>query len=481
MRKYTYALAAGLVLAAGCKDITSTEVNPVDLPTAEALTGALTRVGLNTLATGILAADRATWAGVGSTYPILANIYARDIIRIDVNEPRYVNESLNGAPDPGSFAGSGGWTPNYTTIRAANTLLQASERPDPGVFTEAELSAARGFARTMKALAYYRAIELRDTIGVALQLDDPGPVTPGPLICKTNGLAYVAALLDSANTDLVAGNTTPGTTRLPWTSFPTGMTAFGRNYTLISNFILFNRGIKGKVDLYRGLDHQAPNPALFTQAITELTQALGGTAAGAVPSSRFQTGIYHVFVPAGSEGTANPYPDIRIGINPNVTAELQAGDARASKFVARTTLSGFGVSVNRTYVGSVNNATNQARPIALLRDEELVLLRAQAYIEANQFANAILDLNSVRTSYGLTGYTSFADKEAARTALLYEKRYSLFGEGVQRLVDLRAYGRLKEPFFTKALPGDIFNTAFPIPKPEADARGGVGNLTPTCS
>lgn len=478
MRKFTYALAAGLVLAVGCKD--TTLVNPVDLPTAEALSGALTRGGLNTLATGVLAADRATFAGVGSTYPILANIFSRDIIRIDVNEPRYVNETLNGAPDPGSFSGSGGFTPNYVTIRATNTLLQALDNPAPSTFTDAELSAARGFARTMKALAYYRVIELRDSIGVAIQPDDPATITPGPIVCKTNGLAYVAALLDSANTDLAAGSTT-ATTRLPWTTFPTGMFAFGRDYRLISNFILFNRGIKGKVNLYRGLDRQAPNPALFTTAITELTQALDGTAAGGVTSTRFQTGLYHVFVPSGSEGTANPYPDARIGLNPNVLAEIQAGDTRRSKFVTRTTLTAQGLSITDTYVGAVSNAANQARPIALLRDEEVVLLRAQAFIEANRFPEAILDINSVRTTYGLAGYTSFANREAARTAVLYEKRYSLFGEGVQRLVDLRAYGRLNETFFARALPGDLFNSAFPIPKPEADARGGTSNLTPTCT
>jgi hypothetical protein len=475
MRKYMYALAGGLVLAAGCKD--STLVNPVDQPTAEALSGALTRGGLGTLATGVLAADRNIYVGVGSTYPILANIFSRDILRLDPNEPRYVNETLNGSPDPGSFAGSGGWGGMYTAIRASNTMLQALENPVAGAFTPAELAAARGFARTWKAIDYYRATELRDTIGVAIQADDPASVTPGALICKKNALTYVAALLDSANTDLVAA----GDIQFPWSTFPTGMSAFGRNYRQVSNFIRFNRGWKGKVDLYRGLDHQAPNPALFTTAITELTEALGGAAPGAVATSTFTNGLYHVFVPAGTESAANPYPDTRIGLHPSVKAGILPGDTRSSKIVSRTAVTLQGLTITDTYSGSVSNAANQARPIAVLRDEELVLLRAQAYFEAGQLANGLLDLNRVHTNYGLTAYGPFANLEAARTAVLYDKRYSLLGEGVQRLVDLRAYGRLKEPFFTKVLPGDLFNTAFPIPKPEADARGGTGNLTPTCS
>src|SRR4051812_25850736 len=143
MRKYTYALAAVLLAATGCKD--SPLVNPVDQPTAGALSGALTRGGLTTLVTGILGADRNVFVGTGSTYPILANIFSRDIIRLDASEPRYVNETLNGSPDPGSFAGSGGWAGMYVAIRAANTTLQALDNPAPATFSTAELSAARGF------------------------------------------------------------------------------------------------------------------------------------------------------------------------------------------------------------------------------------------------------------------------------------------------------------------------------------------------
>ena len=66
-----------------------------------------------------------------------------------------------------------------------------------------------------------------------------------------------------------------GTTQLPFVP-PTGFTAFGRNYRTPANLILLNRGLKGKVDVYRGLQHSSPTAGAFTAAITELTQALGG-------------------------------------------------------------------------------------------------------------------------------------------------------------------------------------------------------------
>ena len=472
MKKYIFALLTGVMVTVSCKD--STAVRPTDAPTADALSGELRRASLQTLAIALLAADRQTFVGTGSAYPILANIYARDIYRLDPSEPRYLNETIVATPDRGSFAGGGGWAGQYVTIRQSNTILAALANPAPGVFSAAELAAVRGFAQTYKAIAYYRIVEMRDTIGVALQKDDPADVVPADIICKKNMNNYVAALLDSANTNLVAA----GAINFPWSAFPSGMTAFGRNYRSVPNFVLFNRGWKGKVDFYRGMDHQNPQPALFTTAIAELTQALGGAAAGAVPASSFQTGMYYVFVPAGTEAAPNPYSDTRIGINPALDSVL-AGDTRASKIVARTSTTIQGVTLTKTLVKSVPSAANQASPLPVLRDEELVLLRAQAEFEAGQFANGYLDLNSVHTFYGNVAYVPSVLIDQARSDLLYDKRYSLLGEGVQRLVDLRAYSRLNAANYPKQTATDAYNTAFPIPKAEFDARN--GNITPVCN
>lgn len=491
IRKYTLALVVGAAaLSIGCKD--NPIVSPTDQPTAEQLTGQpLTRGGLATLATGIMAADRAIYVGVGTTYPVIVNIWAREQVRLDASEPRYVNETLRGAPDPGSFAGGGGWAGAYTAIRAANTVLQALDNPAPDAFTDQEIASGKGFARTWKAIDYYRVLELRDTVGIAIQKDDPDDLVPGPLVCKASALNYIAALLDSANANLATAQTgaaSVAVTQFLW-AVPSGMTAFGRNYRLLTNFVRFNRGWKGKVDLYRAIQRPVPanKATLLTDAIAELTTALGGGAPGTILSSSFSSGLYHVFVPSGTEASANGYSDSRLGLNPNVEAKILAADTRKSKFQDRASLTVQGITLTRRFTGTAASSTNQSRPIAVMRDEELVLLRAQAYFEAGQVANGLLDLNSVRTSYGLPALTA-ADVptlEQQRDAILYEKRYSLFGEGVQSLVDLRAYSRLNSAYFPLKAGGasdpntEVFNQAFPIPKAEADARG--NNLTPTCT
>jgi len=468
MKRYsTIALAAvAIAAAAGCKD--NAVVNPIDAPTVDALSGPLTRVTLQQLATGALAQDRAS-ANVFA-YTVEPGIWARDIYRIDASEPRFIQETLGGNPDPGSFSGSGAWQGYYTAMRAENTLILALANAPSSQFSIAEVNATRGFFRTMKALDLWRVIEMHDSVGATIQTDDPNAVTD--VRCKPAVLSYVAALLDSANTDLgaAAGATVPF-------KLPTGFTAFGRDYSKVSNIILFNRALKGKVDYYRAIDRTNPTPALFTTAITELTTALGA-GPGAVPVSQFKTGAYYVFVPGGSENAPNNISDSKVGLNPGVQDSIQAGDTRASKIVSRTTLSGFGLSTSITYSGAVASTTNQAAPLGILRDEELVLLRAQAEIEAGQLANAILDVNSVRTNYGLAA-TTFATQAAGRTAVLYEKRYSLLYEGPQRADDLREYKYLNATYHKPETSTDPYNAALPLPRAELNARGVTTN--PACT
>jgi len=122
MKRYTtIVLAATALVAAGCKD--NPVANPIDAPTVGALSGALTRVTLQQLATGVLAQDRAS--ADAFAYLFESGIFARDVYRIDASEPRYVQETLGGNPDPGSFTGGGAWAGYYTAIRAGNNLILA--------------------------------------------------------------------------------------------------------------------------------------------------------------------------------------------------------------------------------------------------------------------------------------------------------------------------------------------------------------------
>ncbi|MGH2709327.1 MAG: RagB/SusD family nutrient uptake outer membrane protein, partial [Actinomycetota bacterium] len=82
-------------------------------------------------------------------------------------------------------------------------------------------------------------------------------------------------------------------------------------------------------------------------------------------------------------------------------------------------------------------------PIPLVKNEELILLRAEANINLNDLGAALTDINTVRVmSGGLAPLLVFLDQTAAIDELLYNRLFSLLYEGAHRWIDLRRYGRL---------------------------------------
>lgn len=469
MKRYlTLALAAGVAVTA-CKD--NPTVPPIDAPTIGAIK-TLTPTTLQQLAIGVTAQDRSAYATTAVL--TLPEILARDVYRIDASEPRYVGETLGGQADPGSFAGGGGFAAFYTATRAANNVLLALKTASPSYFSTADITISRGFFRTMKALDFYRVAELRDSVGIPLQTDAAQEITP--IYCKPHVLTYIAALLDSANADFAA---VPNDTRLPFDLPPSWKQFAGRNYNVDSNLVLFNRALKGKVDFYRAIDRTSPQPALLQTSINELTQALRGRGPGQVTGAALEEGIYYQFDPVVDQ-ISNLRSDSKIAANPHLNDSIPSTDARRSKVILRgDTLAAQGLSSRFTFSFSVPSSANQVEPIPLIKDEELVLLRAQAEIEAGQLANALLDINAVHLKYNAAPVAPAATVDAYRAAVLHEKRLSLLFEGPQRLVDLRAYGYLNSAHFVAELPTDPYNNAFPIPRAELNARGLSTN--PACT
>src|SRR6266536_2841237 len=101
-----------------------------------------------------------------------------------------------------------------------------------------------------------------------------------------------------------------------------------------------------------------------------------------------------------------------------------------------------------------------AAPIPVIRNEELVLLHAEAEIGLNDFASALTDINSVRTSAGnLTSLGSLGSKDQAIAELLYNRKYSLLWEQGATWVDARRYGLLN----TIPIPPGFSNSTPPNP------------------
>jgi hypothetical protein len=112
-------------------------------------------------------------------------------------------------------------------------------------------------------------------------------------------------------------------------------------------------------------------------------------------------------------------------------------------------------------------------PIPLIKNEELILLRAEANIGLNNPAAAVPDINLVRTtSGGLLPYAGPVDQPSLLTELLYNKRYSLLYEGGHSWIDFRRYSRTADlvAFDRPGPPPDVIFNTLPIPSAEVLPR-----------
>jgi len=161
-------------------------------------------------------------------------------------------------------------------------------------------------------------------------------------------------------------------------------------------------------------------------------------------------------------------------VHPSVAADIQPGDQRLDRKTEQlpapvTDPFGF-VTVDRIFriYGSVS------APIPIIRNEELLLLRAEARLQTNDLDGARADINLVRAISGGLAPIDQPTWETTMSAaerldeLLYNRRYSLLFEGGHRWIDLRRYDRLDE------LPNDHPSfkrfKQFPFPKAECDPR-----------
>jgi hypothetical protein len=460
------AVAVGLALSVfgACKD--STGVPELNNLTDDLIANGIDRGSASLLLTGLVDRDRQS---VDNRYLVFSQTMARNVYRLDSAEPRWVTELLSGSPDAGGFVGSGAFASFFNAIRTANTLVdklpttKRAELAPQFQLSDAEIAGVRGVARTIKAQAFYRALEMRDTLGLPIAVGGTVSTDLAPFVCKKNVLGYLAVLLDSAQTDLTAAGSTF------YFSLPAGYAAplAGVDFTTPAGFLKYNRALKGKVELYRGLDGDA---TAYARALTALNASYLDTTAS------LSRGPVYTYSTAPGE-TSNPTFDNNIVANPKAEAALDSGDARAAKFSSAKATSRYGfTSGHRLAETRTANTANQTRPRRILSNEELILLRAQVEIEQNNLAAATLDINAVRTKYGLTQVAP-TTKQAAIAALMYEKRYSLFFEGAQRLVDLRAYGLFNSANLPAENVSDTYVRYLPIPKAELDQRGGTAPKT----
>jgi len=439
------ALVAVAVITGGCSfDIANPNTPDIIGPDP-------TRSEVAATANGILIATRADMAD----WALDGGIFGREAYRFDGSDPRFTGELMQGPLDPGSRAfGGDHWAEEYTAIRTANDLLAVL--PSATLLTAEEQSATAGFAHTFQA--YNLLIVLDAHLQDSIPIDVGTSVTAPPAPFVTNAAAYdrVISLLDGAVAELDAGGDA-----FPFT-LPSGFSGFNTPAT----FRPFNRALRARVAVYRGD---------FTGALAALAESFLD------PAGPLDRGVYMDFS-AGPGDFANPLAlDPQVGENfghPSLRtgAQLQPGGDRDQRFldklVTRPVRSAGTPTLLTSDLGWVRYPSPNS-PIPIIKNEELVLLRAEANIGLSNLGPAVTDIDLVRTtSGGLAPYAGAVDQASLLTELLYNKRYSLLFEGGHSWVDYRRYGRLAD-LATNERGGetpDLLFTTLPIPTAEVLPR-----------
>lgn len=443
------ALPAAALLGFACSDPFIPDYNNPQLPSVIPSIDQL-----QNQVTGLVAGDREQHA----FFILVLETMGRDAYRIDGADPRYIQMPL-GQFSPGAFLVDFTWNSTYRTILGAQRLAQGVEG-SPAV-SPAEKAGSQGFARTIQALEYIKAIETRDTLGVPIA---SGSGALDPIRCKPAVLTYISALLDSAQTNLLAGGST----------FPFTLPAGFAGFTTPASFLKFNRALAAKVHIYRGFAgyKSAGNPINAAELNAALT-ALDASFYSATPAN-FRVGPYHSFSTASGDLQNGNYNRAVYRANPKVLSQADAGDQRLSKIQQDPS---YQLSLPGTPPPAQSdiiflNITGPLTPLPIIIDEQLVLMRAEALWGLNRDAEALALINLVRqNSGGLPARTlgSFATRLDILREILKQKRYSLLFESGDRAVDYRMFGLWTELGKELQPPGDG-PQVIPFPSAEINAR-----------
>jgi hypothetical protein len=399
-------------------------------------------------------ADVADWALDGA-------LLGREAYRFDGSDPRFTGEMMQGPLDPGSRAfGGDHWAEPYAAIRSANNLLAVIGTAS--ALTPEEQNAVRGYAHTLQA--YNFTIILNSHTQDQIPIDVGTDVTAPPASFATNADAWnrVIQLLDGAVTELNNGGAAGAA--FPFT-LPSGFSGFNTPGTG-GTFVRFNRALRARVAVYRGD---------YTNALTYLSESFILTPTTPLD---LDLGVYMDFS-AGAGDLPNPLAlDPRVGENfGNPLLETQAQlqvdgvskDRRfLTKLIKRPLRSAGTPQALNSDLGWVRYPSPNS-PIPIIKNEELILLRAEANLGLGNLAAAVSDIDLVRTiSGGLPAYSGPVDPASVLAELLYNKRYSLMYEGAHSWVDFRRYG-LTGVLTGLDRPGPPPDTIFPtLPIPTAE-------------
>lgn len=447
------------LLASAALPACSLDVSDLNNPSLDDLKKHPTAISIGAACTGLLIGKRSNKAAENG-WVLQLGVLGREAYNFDAADPRYVNELLVGELNRGSPFGGNFWANQYGNIQLGNIVLEVLDNVSD--LSVAQKAAIRGFIKTIEALDLLDVVVTHDTNGVVLDVptDPLGDLTPIVRDTKQQ-YARIASLLDSAVADLNAGGE----------SFPFALPNGFDNVAKPATFLTFNRAVRARVAAYDS------DYATVLTVLTALAQAQSFFN-DSKPPIDFNAGVYYAYSTKPGD-TANALINRNIFVHPSIAADVKSAMGNVDARFARKTELAANPGKRDTTLTFRPLYPNPEASVPLIRNEELILLKAEALFKTGKPIEAIAELNIVRTLSGnLTAIPPTTDEETFINELLYDRKYSLLFEGGHRWIDARRFGKLNTlPIFIgkdddgKDVP-DTLNVRYPIPLGECNARPG---------
>ncbi|MCF6405103.1 RagB/SusD family nutrient uptake outer membrane protein [Chitinophaga filiformis] len=414
------------------------EITSLNTPVVGGIINNPTRSDLFNLVTGAESGMRNHYAvyldGLGAI--------GREIYRFSGSEPRYTTDILGGGSrrlDNNTFYLTNPWGARYQVARQCFILLDAIKNARTEIASDVQKKAFSGFAKTLIGYQLLLNINMTDSNGARIPVANGA--TLGPVVTDPGKVMdTVLQFLEDGKADLTGSEV----------MFPLSDGFAG--FKDAAGLLKFNRALAARVHIYR--KNWAGALAALNESFFDLNGALN-------------TGVYHYFSTNGGDLAntlfipPNNTGEVR-GAHPSYATDIVPGDDRISKTAQRNAaFSQNGLTATRDVViwSSLNS------PVSIIRNEELILIYAEAKLQSGAIPDAIVALNRIRTAHNLTPYAGGISLAALTTELLYNRRYSLFMEG-HRWIDVRRYNLLGT--LPKDRPDDDVWARYPLPQNESN-------------
>ncbi|MBC7923177.1 MAG: RagB/SusD family nutrient uptake outer membrane protein [Ferruginibacter sp.] len=422
----------------GCSFFNVDDTVDPNSPAVESVLTNASRAQLNQLGIGVQSATR---NGLSNYYLVSGSI-GREVYNLASTELTWTTEllgSMSGGLSPTTLF-NGHYADFSQTRRRAEIFLRSAEQSNataPDALTEAQKQGIRGFSNTVKAFVMLNTLNMQYQNGIRLTFSDlatPGDLLkPGPFGTYEASLAAIKGLLDEGAAQLsTAGDDF---------AFPVSVGYAGFNKP--ATYRKFNRAVAARVAMY-----QQDWVGMLSVLDESFLDRNGPLTTG--PVYTFSTTAGDLVNPLFQALNTTNSPVVAQNA---FVSDAEPGDTRVARKVTRRTTPRTFNGLNGVYDASLY-ATN-TDPVSILRNEELILMYAEAKIQTGQLAEAVTVLNRVRTSAGLQPLAIakpavIGNKDALIDELLNQRRYSLWYEG-HRWFDVRRYNRLDQ------LPNDAPN------------------------